>query len=570
MQSERKEPDRGVAPRLLFLVGATILVFYAALLVVQAGTLLAGASLHNAGTLLAAALALGYFWLVGMRLYHLPVKSMLVGFAGLMVIAVVCGLVAAYYFDLSWDGRDYQQKAIRQLAGGWNPVYVEIQPSDMYDNAWLNHYPKGPWIAAASVVKVTGGIESGKIFNLLLIVAVFLISLSAFWSYTRLRFWQMLLLSLFLAANPVSTSQSLSYYVDGQVSSLLILMGLCLLLCLKSADFGHLAALAAVIMLGLNVKFTGTAYTLLLLAVIVLITVFAGQFGKLTYARKTIWMTVFFGLLLGLLVVGYQPYVTNTLHYGHPFYPIYGSRTFNKEFVIQGQAPPDFETLGWSEKLYRSIFSPSSSQMGVDSGPLKFPLRVSRPEVTAFARPDVRVSGWGPLFGATLVVALAGLALLLFVSRKFTLRTLALLGLVAGTTLLNSEAWWARYSPQLWLLPVIVLGALWLADDRRAARGWLKIIGAILSILMIANLVLVSGAYLAYNTLSSRRLHATLADLRQSSEEVMLYYGPLEAVGMRLQDYGIPYRWVERRDELACPRELEVQVFYSPLDCPPP
>ncbi len=179
-------------------------------------------------------------------------------------------------------------------------------------------------------------------------------------------------------------------------------------------------------------------------------------------------------------MAGWQPYVTNTLRYGHPFYPIYGPpiygapingiTAFNKEFVLQNQMPPDFETLGWPEKLYRSIFSPSSSQVGVDSGPLKFPLRVSRPEVTAFARPDVRVSGWGPLFGATLVVALAGLALLLFVSRKFTLRTLALLGLVAGTTLLNSEAWWARYSPQLWLLPVIVLGALWLVDDRACCQ----------------------------------------------------------------------------------------------------
>lgn len=74
---------------------------------------------------------------------------------------------------------------------------------------------------------------------------------------------------------------------------------------------------------------------------------------------------------------------------------------------------------------------------------------------------------------------------------------------------------------------------------------------------------------LGWNTLSTQVLRATLADLRQSGVEVMLYYGPLEAAGMRLQDYGIPYRWVERRDELPCPRPLELKVFYSPLECPP-
>jgi hypothetical protein len=49
----------------------------------------------------------------------------------------------------------------------------------------------------------------------------------------------------------------------------------------------------------------------------------------------------------------------------------------------------------------------------------------------------------------------------------------------------------------------------------------------------------------------------------------MLYYGPLEAAGMRLQEYGIPYQWVAQREELPCPVELDIKVFYSPYDCPP-
>ncbi len=266
MQSERKKPDRGAAPRLLFLVGATILVFYAALLLVQAGTLLAGASLHDAGTLLAAGFAVGYFWVTGLRLYRLPVPYLTVGFAGLVAITLACGWVAGYYFDLSWDGRDYQQKAIRQLVEGWNPVYTEIQPVDAYDNAWLNHYPKGPWIAAASVVKLTGDIESGK-------------SLQP--AADRCRVPDRA--GIPAAAGPAALLAGIAVGAvpgcqPGQrlpVAELLrgragVLRadpaGAVLLLCLESADFGHLAALAAAIVVALNIKFTGTAYSLVLLA----------------------------------------------------------------------------------------------------------------------------------------------------------------------------------------------------------------------------------------------------------------------------------------------------------------
>jgi hypothetical protein len=87
---------------------------------------------------------------------------------------------------------------------GWNPIYAELQPLDVYDNVWLNHYPKEPWIAAASVARLTGDIEAGKAFNHLLAAAVFLIALSYLLPKMQLKYWQAGLLALFLAANPVS------------------------------------------------------------------------------------------------------------------------------------------------------------------------------------------------------------------------------------------------------------------------------------------------------------------------------------------------------------------------------
>jgi len=515
--------------------------------------------MRNEGTLLAVIFAVIYFGWTGLRVYRLERPWFVICLLVVLISGILAGLVAVYYFDLSWDGRDYQQLAVYKLTNGWNPVYTALQPDDIYKNAWLNHYPKGPWLAASSLAMIFKDIEIGKIFNLFLILAVFFIALSFFLTISQFSKGKAVLLSSFLAVNPVSVSQSLSYYTDGQVSSMLILLILVTLLCLKSADLGCLITLVAAIIIGLNVKFTGTAYIVLLLVVFIMAGLYLKRDIRLLWPQ---WTTVLVGFFIGILVVGYNPYITNTLQNKHPFYPIYGSSTLNKEFILRNQMPPDFEGMGWMEKLFRSLFSSSQNVIGKEVGSLKFPLSVKRSEIIAFARPDVRISGWGPLFGALVILSLVSLTALAFISRRVALVACVLIGLIIALSSLNSEAWWARYTPQLWLIPVIILGALWFVEDKRA-----MILGNVLALLMFANIFLVSGAYVGWNTLKSRELRATMAELQQSGEKVMLYYGPLEAVGLRMEKYGIPYQRVERRADLPCPIELEVSVFYSPMEC---
>jgi hypothetical protein len=554
--------DSASLNRLFSLAGSSFVVFYALLLVIHSAALFLRIAPNDTTMSLAVAGSLAYYAVIGRGIYRLRPARLGLVLAGMIGIAALAFWLAGYFIDLSWDGRDYHQKAIRQLVDGLNPIYAELQPLDVYDNVWLNHYPKGAWIAAAAVTGFSGNIEAGKLFNLLMIAAVFLIAFAYLLPKTKLRPWQAGLLALFLAANPVSVYQSLSYYVDGQVSSLFILLVLLLLLCLQSANAAHLLTLAAVIIVALNVKFTGTAYTLLLLAIFILA---SWWMKKKIPPLYRIWLVLGMAALLGIFFVGYEPYVTNTLNYRHPFYPLYGSSDFNMEFILDNQMPPNFETISRVERLARSIFSRSQNIVGRPSGYLKFPLAVRISEITTFTGPDVRVGGWGPLFGAIVILAAVCLLGLFFISRRYALVALGMVAIILAISLLNSEAWWARYTPQLWLIPVIVLGALWLAEDKRA---WLA--GNLLALLMFVNIFLVSGAYAGWNTLSTRQVRTTLAELQQSGEKVMLYYGPLEAASMRLQEYGIPYQWVERREDLPCPIELEIKVFYSPMDCPPP
>lgn len=157
----------------LFLIGSTFIVFYAGLLVLQTLFLFARIGVRYDGALLSLAFTALYFSWIGARVYHLERRWFGLCLLVVLVSCTLAGLVAAYYFDLSWDGRDYQQLAVYNLASGWNPVYTILQPDNIYKNAWLNHYPKGPWVAASSLVLIFRDIEVGKIFNLFLILAVF-------------------------------------------------------------------------------------------------------------------------------------------------------------------------------------------------------------------------------------------------------------------------------------------------------------------------------------------------------------------------------------------------------------
>lgn len=546
----------------MFLISATFLVFYAALLVIHSIALMFRLGLTNAGTVLAASLTLGFFLWAGRRIYQMGYRQLLVILLVMLFVAVASGVIAGYFLDLSWDGRDYHQRAIRQLASGWNPLYETIQPEDVYRNAWLNHYPKGPWISSASVYALTQDIEYGKVFNLLLIWAVFFTGSAYFLTYPQLRRWQSILLALFLALNPVSMYQYLSFYADGQVSSTLILILLLLLLSLRRDDLAVRLALVATIIVALNIKFTGTAYVGLALV----------AFFPLSWFLKRnirgllpLWTAIAVGVLVGGLVVGYNPYVSNLLQHRNPFFPILSTNKFNMRFVLRGQAPPNFMKLNRVEKLFMSVFTYSNNIVGKRAGHLKNPFTVRETEIRPFSGTDVRVGGWGPLFGALVILSGVALLLLLIVSRRAALVAALLIGAILALTLINSDAWWARYAPQLWLIPVVALAALWIVNNR-----WLTLYGILMAVVIAANILIVSVGYTAYNLKENAYTRSTMNRLLQESGEILVYYGPLVSTGMRLWESGIAHTRVYSIEELPCPVRLELGVYYSLVDCVQP
>jgi hypothetical protein len=148
-------------------------------------------------------------------------------------------------------------------------------------------------------------------------------------------------------------------------------------------------ALGTSAILLINTKLTGVIYAVVVLGGMGL------AFAVLRRERLLAALgTSVAALIVGVFVVG-TPLISNALHKGTPFYPALGTES------MAGQRPPNFEGRRPVDKLLLSLFS--RSQPRIESTQYKIPFTFTRKELAQFVNPDVRVSGFGPLFGRVML-----------------------------------------------------------------------------------------------------------------------------------------------------------------------
>jgi hypothetical protein len=468
------------------LFGATLAVVPGFVLLLGVGTLALGGVI--AGWQLLAGLGLGAAWahhLAG----HLALPRRVVIDCCALVLAVLGGsaLACVLCYDLWFDGQNYHQLGISALAGGWNPFREPHLPAGPYA-LYAVHYSKGPWIAAAALYELTGAIESAKAFHpAALVASFFLVTGSLRYTGVAPRAWAAAI-GAAAAFNPISIVQAMTFYVDGLLASLLTMTGAALLLVIAAPQRPFFLLAGALLITLANVKFTGPVYgTVLVMAAAV-----GFWWHHRSPARTTRLLLVAAAALLGgIALVGYQPYVTNTLDHGHPFHPLRGP---GKQHDVARLRPDRIaETQSTSTRLMLSVFADAGADWRRSRNILKLPFTTSAAEFEVYGRPDARVGGWGPFFSGGLL--LSGLVLALaWVGRRpgrYQV-TLALLALIAAA-LLNSECWWARFAPQLALLPAVAALALVPRSGHPRGREWLAV-GALVTALASSATVIAAQA----------------------------------------------------------------------------
>ncbi len=362
---------------------------------------------------------------------------------------LICCAVCGQLYDFSYDGQTYHQLAqIMLVDDGWNPFWGKESIGQYYPNdLWVNAYPKGMWLYAASFYGITGNILAGKSYQLILMLSTFMLVYEVL--HERLLSISLCVACSFaIVLNPVVIAQCLSYYIDGALY-LLIIDFLCLS---HFAQRGNLwnsftLALFGTIVLACNTKFTGLAYMVILCATNLTRTLLTKKKDLFRYHFAVYTISG----ISAVCFFGFNPYMTNIIRHENVGWPITGAG--HKIDIISRQINSKFAE---HSRLYKFAvgYNAWCSNSQTDYPKMKFPGETNIQELKTYGE-DTRIGGFGALFGVILLTSTIMLCALVL-KKRLTKDQLLLLGGLLCSVFVNPECWWARYVPQLWLFCILV------------------------------------------------------------------------------------------------------------------
>lgn len=453
--------------------------------------------------------------------YHLACRGGLAGGARFIPLALTAGLLAtslawsAWYLDLSWDGQWYHQTAIYAIAADWNPLSDPMRPFADHLELWPRHYAKGPWYLAAAIYSTFGSVEAGKCVTLLAVSASFFAVAGAAlqWGMTRRR---AVMSALLVAINPVATSELATFMIDGVMIGFLVVVAAAVFSAFHRPTTASICAGTAASLVSINTKFTGLIF-------LCFIVVAGGLWVLLRKPQCTLRysLLVVLRLVVGVGVLGYNPYVTNTLERHHPLYPVLGTAAFpsltaqNREGIELYETPKNLVGKSRFVRLaYATFGRPSNAPYhNQANAQLMWPLTARWRDLFCYRFHETRVAGFGPFFGGALILAFGLLFWLLREGGSGRAAVgLALATLVASLSI-SQHLWWPRYGPQMWLVPIVpAIFAFGTARSRVASRiSW-----ALLGTLLMSALV-VTTIRLKWETRATITLRRQLDDLAKAS-----------------------------------------------------
>lgn len=442
-------------------------------------------------------------------------------FPTLLIVFSILTFISKLLLDVSWDGQEYHQETILQLAAGWNPIF-EYLPDSVPHAIWINHYGKSAEIVQTAFFLITGNIETGKALNLLLLLATFFVVFDTLSSYLPLKRSDNALVSAIIALNPVVITQVWSYYIDGLLASLITIL-ICLYIDVYKKKMSTLKwlALGSTLLILINIKFTGLLYAGFFTASIFVLMMIKGN------GIKEI-MSLSVQILIYISILGFNPYTLNTLEFNHPFYPLFGENNAN---FTDDYAPRPFADKLPPMQLISSIFSEAMYADGTtEKQPgLKIPFTFSIDELRVYVAPDARVAGFGPIFSGILLLCLIGLFFLIK-SKLIQKSHVALFSILLISVFIMPEAWSARYVPQFWIVVTGILVLLFTYEKKIWAYS--------LSLLFILNIGIVTAVNSAYQISTSDIVQSELDYIDKHQKDLRLNYSSFASIRERIRSFG--------------------------------
>lgn len=541
MTTEPAEPTDSVAPtagveRLALATGASIMVLLGLVLIgAVAGELVK----QRPGPWLVVLAAVGQLaYLVwATRPDQTPHRLRVVGgaFAITWITILIAGAALGQIRDTSVDGPHYQGESVRQIARGWNPLHSpELHSTALQPLIFTNSYAKGPWYLEATVMRAGGDFESSKLVNALVVVAAVLLAFSLFRALGH-AVWLSLLGALLLGANPVVAFEIGTHMTDGlTVMVLTATLALAVLAFAKRETRLVMPALVLALLLLVNTKATGIIMAGVMVFGSLLLTALITRSWA---TQRGLLLTVASTIAVGVLVVGFNPYVMNVIRHGNPAYPVIGTSYGDRleQFEV-GPLAGDPAPI----RLPISLLSRSGNAKR-----LKIPFTFTTAEWKVFQHSRPTVGGFGPLFGGAFLVA--ALAVVLALIRRprerssavsMLLLVSAALGVVSALVIPVASS--ARLGPQVWMTPILAVVALLAIPATQNSVRWLAFV--VVGVLAV-NAVGVSAITMRGQRARSSELDTSLRRVRTLPAPLDAEFGVWPSAEQhRLSDAGVRFR----------------------------
>lgn len=518
---ENKSPlDMSLVSHYFFVLGSSIVCFGFSILLVSSALFFLDFPISNLNLVLAFPIYLVITYLLSATFFEGFLKYVVI--FSVVAFSIILFLTAidfeGRFYDISYDGQAYHQEAIIQLDNGWNPFFTQIDEVKANGlDVWLNHYPKGLWIMESVIYKWTGNIESSKALHIFFIFASFSLTLSSMLDIKRFHSGIALIIAAITAFNPISIYQSLSFYQDGILLSVLICFFNIAFKIFHGSRGIKIIPFIAVISIFVNIKLTALPYMVIFLA----------AYLGLMWVEEKVHLTIqmlkvsVVAMLMAVCVIGFSPYMTNIVYKGHILYPAMGREAKN---YIEGNIPENLYDDSPPARLFVSIFSRSDNSRGENSAAvLKWPFTYDEKELAAFRDTNAKEGGFGPLFSGAFLLSLAILAyfyIFVFVLNrknvmfKYTVYKCAfIIFVILLSAMINPAASLARFVPQVWLLCILTLILSF------SVRSYLtNFLGVFLVGTLALNSFLIGREYVTYNRDMTSQIKGTLERLSQAGE----------------------------------------------------
>lgn len=471
--------------------------------------------------------AVKYFWLA-------PLLTLLI-----IPIAIV---VALLFYDYSFDGQAYHQWNIFNLTKGWNPVW-EYCPGQECTTIWSDSYPKGVESVAASIYAFIGNIEAGKAVGYLFCASVFFFSLDFLSEYLKNTHIVLRVFYSLIAAFPaVVVCQLFTYYIDHVLYGLIIIL---LITCWSLYKERHvnldLMIVATLCVLAISIKFTYAFWVVMMLLPLGGLLIFEKRW-KLLW--KGIGVAVSF-LLFGMLIVSFNPYITNLLRGHHLLYPLMGKDAID---IITRFTPNICKNMP-------AVVCPSLSLISDMTWSDFKPIYSG---YFAYGGYDCRMGGFGFLFSIMLLVS----TIILVASRTRTKEYYVVVGLYIYLFIclhILPAGWWARYVSFYAIAPLLVLVYVTKHPLKWQGLTW------ILSFLFVVNIGTALFFSFAESYSNHKQIELLLNSVRRDTKIRMKHHKFAHSIEIKFMENGIQYIEDASADSVFHFRQWDVRIAKEDL-----